>query len=85
MPPLCGLSEDAGDHVPLDAGTRMLLSHHRSYGGDDPRAPGMDADVGSETAVTPLAGVDREGCPGVWVEDDGDYWLWRVGDLTQLP
>jgi hypothetical protein len=85
MPPLCGLSEETANHGPLDMSTRVLLAHHCPYSGDDSRAPGMDAYVGSETAVTSLAGVDRDGCPGVRVEADGGYWFWRVRDLTQLP
>jgi len=45
----------------------------------------MGACVGSETAVTSLAGEDRDGSPGVRVEADGGYWFWRVRDPTPPP
>ncbi len=85
LPQRCGQSDDSADYGALEEGSRVLLGRHRPYSGDDFWAPGMDAYVGRETVVTALAGVDRAGCPGVRVETDGGYWLWRVRDLVPLP
>jgi len=85
MPQLCGQSDDSADYGALEEGSRVLLGRHRPYSGDDFWAPGMDPYVGRETVVTALAGVDRAGCPGVRVEADSGYWLWRARDLVPLP
>ncbi len=85
MPQVCGLSEETAVYGPLQEGARVVLGRHRPYNRDDFWAPGMDSFVDQETTVTSLAGVDRDGCPGVKVEIDGGYWFWRVRDLTPLP
>jgi hypothetical protein len=41
----------------------------------------MDACVGSEPAVSVLAGVDLDGCPGVRIEADGAFGSLCVRDL----
>ena len=80
LPQECGLSQAAyGD---LGVGALVVLGRHRPVEGDDFWSEEMDRYIGRQALVTALAGIDRTGCPGVRVDEDGGSWFWRIRDLV---
>lgn len=80
----CGLS------IPVDfgavrVGSEIVLGRHRTAGGIDNWATGMNDYVGRTATVTRLVGVETEtGCPIVRVGLDGGEYQWRIRDAQPL-